>query len=130
MNTLSSSPAARVHAASGAANSHAASARRGVLRHAALRSRGVCFAFGNNSKEEAAKRALRDALMGKKDILAEVEKNNLMRESGGGGAGGPGGRKGGGGGGGGGGDWRRLRRETGETLKAAGIIIGVVRLRR
>jgi hypothetical protein len=67
--------------------------------------------------------------MGKKDILADVEKNNLMRESGGGGGGGPGGRKGGGGGGGFG-DWRRLRRETGETLKAVGIIVGVVRSRR
>ena len=127
--SAATAPAARLHAAS-TGKAHAASARWGALRHGAPRRGGRCFAFGSNSKEEAAKKALRDALMGKKDILAEVEKNNLMRESGGGGGGGPGGRKGGGGGGGGFGDWNRLRRETGETLKAVGIIVGVVRPRR
>ena len=85
-----------------------------------------CSVFGNE-KEAAAKKALMDALAGKKDILAEVEQNQL-RQAGGGG---PGGRRGGGGGGGGGGgfgeNWDKFRREAGETIKAIAIIVGVVR---
>jgi hypothetical protein len=67
-----------------------------------------------------------DALQGKKDILADVEKQRSY----GSGGGGSGAGKGGGGGGGGGfnsGDWERFRREAGETLKATGIIVGAVR---
>ncbi|GJP34720.1 hypothetical protein CLOM_g3154 [Closterium sp. NIES-68] len=83
-------------------------------------------------KKDAARKALEDALSGKKDLLNKWDAEIKKREEGGGGGGGGRGRGWGGGGGGGGGDGDGVSgggderwEETKQVLFAIGGIVGI-----
>eukprot|EP00887_Chlorella_sp_A99_P000705 scaffold5.g705.t1 len=96
---------------------------------------GGLFGGGKSDKEEAARKALQDALAGKKDVFKEAEERARKRSGGGGGGGGGSGGGGGGDGGGGFGapDFGDMSRKllkwlkgVGQTLAAVLAFLGVI----